>query len=258
MRTRPCSMASVRLASSSRTNSSTWRYFACRVGLTRPCASLMPERDQHRVVLGEQPVLGPVVAAGRRDLVGARRGVQQRHALLGHPQLVGLGGGVDVPVGERLREQRVHRGLGRLAHQVVGGVRLRGVVRRHLQVAAGLEVDDPDLHATHLASLHDGDRAGPCAGRWRARARGRSASRIAEPDRGDSPPGVRRSQDRGEDDDEDQCPQRHRDHESAVAGVHALILVTGAAAAHSSRVAARRRSPVLERAPGTRWRGRRP
>ena len=71
------------------------------------------EGAQHRVVLGQQPLLAPVVAwrcrrrsARRRG----RRGVQQRLALLRHPQLVGARvGGLDVPVAEGLGQQRVDR-----------------------------------------------------------------------------------------------------------------------------------------------------
>ena len=88
------------------------------------------------------------------DLLGTLRGVQQRRALLGDPQLQGRGGGVDVPVGEGLGEQRVHGGLGVLAQAVVGRVGLRRVVRRHLQVPTALEVDDADLDAPHVAAAH--------------------------------------------------------------------------------------------------------
>ena len=78
VRTWPCSIASVRLASSSRRNSSTWRYFACRRRLHPALRVADPERDQHRVVLGEQPVLGAVVVARDLDGLAPRRGVQQR------------------------------------------------------------------------------------------------------------------------------------------------------------------------------------
>ncbi len=110
------------------------------------------QTDQHRVVLGEHPGLVPVVPALHLDLLGPRGGVHHRLELLRHPDLVLLGGGLHVPVGERLVEQVVHglaggTGLARLAEGVVGGVRLRLVVRRDLEVATRLEVDVAQLDA---------------------------------------------------------------------------------------------------------------
>ena len=112
-----------------------------------------PERPEHRVGLLEQAFLVAVVPAlGLHGLLAGRR-VQQPLALLGHSQLVGVRGRLDVPVAERLvEEQRVQR-LGRrargrlVAEEVVAGVRLRRVVRRQLQVPAGLEVHGADLDA---------------------------------------------------------------------------------------------------------------
>ena len=112
-----------------------------------------PQRREDRVGLLQQPLLVAVVTAlgGHRLLAGRR--VQQPLALLGHPQLVGVGRGLDVPVAERLvEEQRVQR-LGRSARgrvvpeEVVARVRLRRVVRRQLQVPAGLEVHGAQLDA---------------------------------------------------------------------------------------------------------------
>jgi hypothetical protein len=113
--------------------------------------------------------------------------VHDGHALLGDPELVGLGRRVDVPVAERLVEQVVDRRSRVVADGVVRGVRLRVVVRRDLEVAARLEVDVTQLDAS--------------------------------PGR---PVGVARSssQHRGDHDDQQQAPQRERDHESPVPGVH--------------------------------------
>ena len=229
VRTCPCAIASVRLASSSRRNSSTWRYFACRRRLHPPLGVADPERDQHRVVLGEQPVLGPVVARG----TAATSSVRAEVCSSGTPFLVTrswwvCGGGVDVPVGEGLRQQRVHRGLGRLAER--GGWRCAPACRRTTSPAGG----GPALRSTTRTSTRRTSRPSTTGHRLPLRrplASARtswSASRIAERTvASHSPSAGRRSQDGGEDDDEDECPQRHRDHESAVAGVHAVILVTG-------------------------------
>ena len=113
------------------------------------------ELAEERVVLGQQPLLAAVVPAAGLERLQAVAGVHQRLALLGHPQLVALRGGLDVPVAERLVEQRVDgvpggAGPSRLADGVVGGVRLLLVVRRDLQVATGLEVDVAQLDAAPL------------------------------------------------------------------------------------------------------------
>ena len=204
-----------------------------------------PEGHEHGVVLREQPVLGAVVVARDLDRLGARRRVEQRSALLRHAELVGGVGGVDVPVGEGLAQQRVDDGPGVLTERVVGGVRLGRVVRRHLQVASGLEVDHADLHAAHLTSLHHG-----CGSALPAAAGQGSHQGVGvEHGRPQAVPlrrrGLRgRSQDRGEDDDEDEGPQRHRDDESAVAWVHGPIL--------GPRRQARRSACVTTSSTGTR------
>jgi hypothetical protein len=118
------------------------------------------ERDEHRVVLGQQPPLVPVVVPPGLDLPLAVRGVQQRVALLGDPHLVRLGDGVDVPVAERLVEEGVHGVTGVVAGIVVGGVRLPVVVRRDLQPAAGLQVDVPELHPAPAWRLGPSPAAG--------------------------------------------------------------------------------------------------
>ena len=221
---------------SARRNSSTWRYFPCRDGLTRPCWSEMPSATQGRVVLGEQPLLGLVVAALRGDLLGALGRVQQRLALLGHPQLVGVRGGLDVPVGERLVEQLVEH-LARVG--VVGDVRLGVVVRRELEVATGLEVDVPQLDATP-------PRLGlpaTTAGRERADevlvVEDLAAQSGQRPEKwfGHAGPLLHQG---GDHDDEDQPTERDRDDESAVPGVHASE-PTGSSMA-TSRVTTRRSS----------------
>ena len=141
----PFAIASATEASRIRRNSSTWRNFACRLGLIRPSRVGEAEGAVDRVVLGQQPLLVAVVLAVDLDLLDPVVGVHHGLELLGHPQLVGLGGGLDVPVAERLVEQRVDRVPRRVAHGVVGGVRLGVVVRRDLQVPAGLEVDVAEL-----------------------------------------------------------------------------------------------------------------
>jgi hypothetical protein len=104
------------------------------------------ECPERRVVLGEQPWLGAVVAAvGGVGVVRAGRRVDDGLELLGHPELVGLGRGVDVPVAERLVQQGVDGVPRGDTRRVVGGERLRLVVRHHLELAAGLEVDVPEL-----------------------------------------------------------------------------------------------------------------
>jgi hypothetical protein len=103
------------------------------------------QRDENRVLLGQQPALLPVVVAVDLDLGLPLAAVDHRLEPLGHPHLVHLAGGLDVPVAERLVQQAVD-GLARvLTGRVVGGVRLGVVVRRDLQVAAGLEVDVAEL-----------------------------------------------------------------------------------------------------------------
>ena len=140
-------------ASSRRRNSSTWRYFAWRVGLTRPCASLIPSaRD--RVVLGEQPVLG----AGRGAGAPRPRRCAARGAAAARPSWSPAAGGsrsavstCQLPNGSASSASTAASAAA--PDGVVGGVRLRVVVRRHLQVAPGLEVDDPELDTSHLAAL---------------------------------------------------------------------------------------------------------
>ncbi len=103
------------------------------------------ERRQHRVVLRQQPLLLAVVRPHGLDRRGPASGVGDGVELLGHPQLVDLGRGLDVPVAERLRQQRIDRGTGRVPDQVVGGEGLGGVVRRDLQVRPRLQVHPPQL-----------------------------------------------------------------------------------------------------------------
>ena len=102
-------------------------------------------------------------------------------ALLGHPHLVGLRRGVDVPVAERLVEQRVDRRPRLVARHVVRGVCLRVVVGRDLEAAPALEVDVAQLDATPpRASCRVGDLTPRHA---RAR-RGRGGARASGPARG--------------------------------------------------------------------------
>ena len=117
-RSRPEPMASSTTGARPRRNSSTWRYFACRVGLTRPCCVGDPER--HAAPGRPRRAAAAWRGRGRRPDRRLRVGlgpravrVQHRLELLGHPQLVGLGGGLDVPVAERLVEQVVDRVPGR-------------------------------------------------------------------------------------------------------------------------------------------------
>ena len=97
------------------------------------------EHEEHRVVLGQQPLLRLVVTALHLDRRAPVGGAHGRLELLGHPQLVALRGGVDVPVAERLVEQRIDgvpsgtQSIQR-GHRVVLGERLGLVVRRDLQV----------------------------------------------------------------------------------------------------------------------------
>ena len=117
------------------------------------------ERPEQRVVGGEQPLLVPVVATLGLDRLLAVLAVHDRLVRLRDPELVALGRRLDVPAGERLVQQRVHRvpGLALLTQgsdRVVVGVRLRGVVRRDLEVTPRLEVDVTEL--------------GPAPGRRRA------------------------------------------------------------------------------------------
>jgi hypothetical protein len=125
-----------------------------------------PERAEHRVVLGQQAPLVAIVVAVDLRLVLTRPAVHDRLALLAHPELVGPGGGVDVPVAERLLEQAVERRPSGVTDGVVGGVRLRVVVRRHLQVASGLEVDVPQLDPSprRLRAASASGRDGPDQG----------------------------------------------------------------------------------------------
>ena len=131
-----------------RRNSSTWRYFACRLGFIRPSWSERPSATNTGSSSGSSRPLSRSWSRSASTLRVAGGGVQQRVALLRHAHLVRLRGGVDVPVAEGLLEQRVHGGAGLVAGQVVRRVRLPVVVRRHLEVAAGLEVDVTQLHAT--------------------------------------------------------------------------------------------------------------
>jgi hypothetical protein len=119
------------------------------------------------------------VPALGRDRLLAVLGVDHGLVRLGHPQLVALRRGLDVPVRERLVEQRVDRVPGRLADLMVLGVRLRGVVRRDLEVPAGLEVDVAELGAAPV-------RRGPLlpAGRDRADQRVRVEQVAAHPGEG--------------------------------------------------------------------------
>ena len=132
-------------ASMMRRNSSTWRYFACRLGFIRPCWSESPSATNTGSSSGSSRALSRSCSAVDGDLLGPVGGVHHRLALLGDPQLVGLAHRVDVPVAERLVEQRVD-GRRRLVGRVVGRVRLGLVVRRHLEVPAGLQVDVAQLH----------------------------------------------------------------------------------------------------------------
>ena len=107
----------------------------------------MPSATQHRVVLGQQPLLVAVVVAVDLDRASARSVVcTTASSFLVTRTWCGLGGGLDVPVAERLVEQVVDgvRGPSSPAG-VVGGVRLGLVVRRDLEVAPGLEVDVAQL-----------------------------------------------------------------------------------------------------------------
>ena len=106
-----CACASSMAAESARRNSSTWRYFACRDGLTRPWR--VGDAERHAGPGGPRAAVAPWPGRGRAPApTGSVRSVrvQQRLPLLGHPQLVGVGGGLDVPVGERLLEQFVEDG----------------------------------------------------------------------------------------------------------------------------------------------------
>ena len=224
----PLASASVIEESSSRRNSSTWRYFACRVGLIRPCASEIPSATS----TGSSSASSRCLSRSwpRSAATGSARSCVEtiRLELLGDAQLVGLGRGVDVPVAEGLVEQRVHRRLGLAAQSEVGGVRLRLVERRDLQVPSGLEVDVAELDAAYGASLHlrlwltlptsGCDGADQSLGVEEVCAD--QVQRVGEGKR--SP-----SEQRGDDDDQDECPQRDRDDEAAVVGVHPLILLAG-------------------------------
>ena len=68
-----------------------------------------PEGGEDGVVLRQQPRLLAVVRPVGLGRCRPRRRVHDRVALLGDAQLVGLGRGVDVPVAERLGEQRGER-----------------------------------------------------------------------------------------------------------------------------------------------------
>ena len=106
-----------------------------------------PERGRRR---GRPP--GAAAPSRGRAAVGGhgrrpRPPVHDRLALLGDAQLVGLGHGVDVPVAERLCQQRGERTRRGVAHRVVGRVGLRLVVGRHLERPAVEEVDVAQLDA---------------------------------------------------------------------------------------------------------------
>ena len=87
---------------------------------------------------------GPVVRVQWVGLRGAAAFVQQRPALLRHAQRELAVVGEDVPVAERLGEQRVDL-VGGGGRVVVGGECLRLVVGRDLEAATRLEVDVPQL-----------------------------------------------------------------------------------------------------------------
>ena len=104
-----------------------------------------PERAEQRVVLRQQPVLVAVVAAVDLGLLGAG-GCARRAS----PLRVTRSWWVSVvvstcqlPNGSSSRSSTASRRC--VADRVVGRVRLRLVVRRDLEVPAGLEVDVPQL-----------------------------------------------------------------------------------------------------------------
>ena len=92
--------AASRVGSSSRRNASTWRRLSPSAPSTRNSGSSGDE----------QPLADPVVRAHLDDPAAGRRAVHLGGALLGDPQLHGLVDGLDVPVAERLGQQRVDRG----------------------------------------------------------------------------------------------------------------------------------------------------
>ena len=177
----PLSIASVIEASRMRRNSSTWRYFACRLGFIRPSWSESPSATNTGSSSGSSRPLSRSWSRSASTSSALSARVQQGLALLRHPHLVRLRRGVHVPVAERLVEQRVHGGPGILTGLVVRGVRLPVVVRRHLEAAAGLQVDVPQLHPSPpRRSCRAGARTPP-----RARARrGRGSAGAAGSARG--------------------------------------------------------------------------
>ena len=96
---------------------------------------------QPRLAGIHQPRLRPVVPVPGLALAPGGLRVEQGVTLLGHSHLQDRLRGVDVPVGERHRQQLVdstHRGR---AKQMIARVRLCVVIRGDLKMAAGLEVD---------------------------------------------------------------------------------------------------------------------
>ena len=231
----PLSSASAIDASSSRRNSSTWRYFACLVGLIRPSASLIPSATSTGSSSASSRCLVAVVAAvGRDGLPAASRAARPRPSW--SPAAGGSGRGVDVPVAEGLVEQRDHRGLGRRSPSawlaVCACVSSYDVTCR---CAPGLQVDVAQLHAAYVAAL---DARLPLTLRRpepTARTSPSWSSRVSRPVPGPRPE-VHRQQ-RRDDDDQQRPPSAERDDEAAVAGVHDLV--------SRSRRSRRTRSPVL-------------
>ena len=220
--------ASVIDASRIRTNSSTWRYFACRLGLIRPSASASPSAASTGSSSGSSRSFSRSCAPHGLDRRGPAAVVGDGVELLGHPQLVDLGRGLDVPVAERLRQQRIDRGTGRLPDQVVGGEGLGGVVGRDLQVRPRLQVHPPQLSAPPLR-LSVGRLPALLPTRRQPAHQGVRVEQVgADPGEavGERLGRGAHFQDGRHDDDHQQCRQRDRDDESAVAGVHLVNLPT--------------------------------
>ena len=189
-----------------------------------------PEGREHGVVGRQQPLLLPVVRPLCGDRLRPCRRVGDRVELLGHPQLVHLGRGLDVPVAERLREQRIDGLACGVADQVVGDMGLGCVVRRHLEVSYGLQVHPPQLDPAPLRLL-------PLlpARRQPAHEGVRVEDEVADPAEtvgSDSVTLVMTGSfdDGGHDDDHQQRRQRDRNDESTVARVHPPILCASSSA----------------------------
>ena len=238
-----------RPAARPRRNSSTWRYFACRRGLTRPSASEMPSATQHRVVLRAAAAAWRGRArAGLGRPARARCGVHHRLAASWSP----------AAGASRSRSRRASCRTARPAarRRSPGGVLAWLAVCAWVSSYAVTCRRRPALRSTYRSSTrrHRGGRRPR-----RGRRPGPDQGSLVEQDRrtaergqgaGRARPSLSRA---ARTTIEDQPTQRPGDDQAAVAGVHAGECIQGPAAVRPRQLVGRLRAgaadPATEREP---------